>query len=410
MTGPNSPRTPLHAQIHAYLLELLQSREWPAYEPLPTESELAAQFHVSRFTAKKALNDLVDKGLIYRVQGKGSFIARAAPDPDEADRQPVSKPEGIDRKKIAAVIMPCLQDGLSANLLAGAERHLSANGYHAVFRSSGNQQRLEKQILRECAESGIGGIIIFPVDGENYNEEILRLTLNHYPVVVVDRYLRGVDTHCVSSDNEGGAYDATSHLIGLGHRRIVYFGVDSLIATSLADRLTGYEKAMAEHRIPLDYHRSVCEVKEEHLKEDLDHGDPSAAYRRVIRSFLENNPDTTAIFAANAYLGVAVMEVAREMGIQVPKQLSVIFFDDYAHSALSAVPPSCIVQPELQIGVESARMLLSIIGNPRQDRRKLTLPTQLIARNSTAPVRQAAALFPLSPKEDAARDGSESAE
>jgi len=391
MAGPHSSRTPLHAQIHAYLLELLQAREWPAYEPLPTESELAAQFHVSRFTAKKALNDLADKGLIYRVQGKGSFIARAESDPA---KHPARKPEGIGTSKIVALIMPRLQEGLSANLLAGAEQHLSANGYHTLFRSSCNRQWLEQQILRDCAEAGVRGIIIFPVDGESYNEEILRLTLNRYPIVVVDRYLKGVDTHCVSSDNEGGAYEATSHLLGLGHRRIVYFGVDSVIATSLADRLAGYEKALAERQIPLDYHRCVCEVKAEHLNAGRDHDHHSAAFRSVFRGFLENNPDTTAVFAANAYLGMAVMEVALELDIRVPEQLSVIFFDDYMNSSLSAIPPSCIVQPELQIGAEAARMLLSIIENPGQERRKRTLPTRLVVRSSTAVVRQAISQSP----------------
>ncbi len=395
MAGPHSSRTPLHAQIHAHLIELLQSCDWPPHKPLPTESELAAQFHVSRFTAKKALNDLVAKGLIYRVQGKGSFIVRGVSDPDEP---PARKPARIETSKIAALIMPRLQDGLSANLLAGVEQHLSANGYQVIFRSSRNQQQLEQQILRECVESGVRGIIIFPVDGESYNEEILRLTLNQYPVVVVDRYLRGVDTHCVCSDNVGGAYDATSYLIGLGHRRIVYFGVDSLIATSLADRLIGYENALAERQNPLEYRRRVCEIKKEHLNEALGQDDNSAAFRRVFRSFLENNPDTTAVFAANAYLGMAVMEVARELDIRVPEQLSVIFFDDYENAALSAIPPSCIVQPVLQIGVESARMLLSIIENPRQERRKRTLPTRLVVRTSTAAVRQAIAELSLSRK------------
>lgn len=111
----------------------------------------------------------------------------------------------------------------------------------------------ELAMLKEAVQSGAKGIILFPVHGETYNEEVLRLTMEQYPVVVLDRYLRGVETNCVCSDNENGAYQAVSYLISKGHRRIGCISSPVLGTTSLEDRLHGYEQALADNLIPVDH-------------------------------------------------------------------------------------------------------------------------------------------------------------
>lgn len=95
----------------------------------------------------------------------------------------------------------------------------------------------------------------------------------------------------------------------------------------------------------------------------------------------------TAVFAATNSSGIAVLEAAEELGIRVPEQLSVIFFDDYEHSTLSRIPPSCVIQQDKEIGAAAAQLLMSVIENPLLERKQLTLPTQLVLRNSTAGVR-----------------------
>jgi GntR family transcriptional regulator of arabinose operon len=380
-------RTPLFLKVRNYVLEHIQRHKWQANDRLPTEAELAKQFDVSRFTVKKALDELVEEGLVYRIQGKGSFVS------------PISVPTSVDGNsytgqvsipaafKPIALLMPSIQGSLAANLLAGVEEHLTAEGYHVFFRATNNEQEQERLRLRECIQLGVKGVIIFPVDGESYNEEILRLTLNKFPVVVIDRYLRGLDTNCVCSDNVGGAYDATSHLIELGHTRIAYFGLRTRMTTSVEDRLLGYEKALIEHQMPIDYHLCLSEWPEE--QDGLPKGptDYLSSIQRTFRTFFEQNPDVTAVFAATSEIGIAAIEVATELGIRVPEQLSVIFFDDYLNASFSRIPPSCVVQPEKQVGVEAAKLLVSIMDNPLQERRKITLQTELVLRESTVRVR-----------------------
>ncbi|GAA3407026.1 GntR family transcriptional regulator [Paenibacillus hodogayensis] len=370
-------RIPLYSQIRSYILEQIQRDQWRANDQLPTEAVLADQFEVSRFTIKKALSELVEEGLVYRVQGKGTFIAPAVT--EQRDVPGEEEQPGAPLLKLVMFIAPSVSGSLTARIMAGAEEQLSERGYQIVYRSSLNNRERERGILQECVRMGIKGILIFPVDGESYSEELLRLSLNKFPVVVIDRYLRGVETNCVCSDHAGGAYEAVTYLIEQGHSEIAYVSVHGKTTTSLEDRLNGYERALMKHQIPIDYQRCLYELM---AGREQDGATPET--KTVVRSFLERNRSVTAVFAATVASGLAVLGAAEELGIRVPEQLSVIIFDDYEFSAFSRVPPTCVVQQEHEIGTEAAKLLLSVMSNPLQERKKVLLPTRLVLRQSTA--------------------------
>jgi GntR family transcriptional regulator of arabinose operon len=373
----DTKRIPLYSRIRDYILEQIRRDKWRANDQLPTEAVLAGQFGVSRFTIKKALAELVEEGLVYRVQGKGTFIATTIagqsgiPDAEEHGEESSLRP--------VVFIAPSIQSSLSSRIMFGAEEQLTERGYQIMYRSSLNDRERERRILRESVQMGVKGILIFPVDGESYSEELLRLSLNQFPVVVIDRYLRGVETNCVCSDHAGGASDAVSYLIEQGHTKIAYVAVHGRTTTSLEDRLSGYERALASHHIPIDHQRCLFELLADR---QLDGAVPET--KALVRAFLERNPETTAVFAATVASGLAVLGAAEEMGIRVPEQLSVLFFDDYEYSSFSRIPPSCVVQQEQEIGAEAARLLLSVMDDPSQERKKVLLPTRLVLRKSTA--------------------------
>jgi len=382
MSG-NEKRTPMYSQIRNYVLANIQQQRWRSNDQLPTESELAGKFGVSKFTVKKALVELVEEGLIYRIQGKGSFVsasvngqlARSEHAPAAMTAHTAIVP-GPDASKQIVYLSPFIHSRLSGRVLSGVERCLSERGYQLVVRSTNNKQETERRLLWDSVQSGARGVLVFPVDGESYNEELLRLTLNKFPVVVIDRYLRGIETNCVCSDHEGGAYEATKHLIGLGHARIAYVAVHDKPTTSLDERLDGFEKAMAEHGLASD-------LKLVHY--DSEHSDSFERLTSILLEFLERHPEVTAVFAAGTSSGLAVMKAAEQLGRQVPEQLSVLFFDDFEYAAFSRIPPTCVAQQEERLGEEAAKLLLSVIDNPLQERRKILLSTQLIVRSSTMP-------------------------
>jgi DNA-binding LacI/PurR family transcriptional regulator len=357
---------PLYEQIKSHLVSEMNSQRLQPHDKLPSENELSRQFSVSRITVKKALADLVKAGRIYRIQGKGTFVADFPPKTFQTEPK---------RKPAVAVLLPYMNNQHTALLLNGVERVLSEAGYSLLFANTENDQTKEEQKIRDMVEQGVCGLIVYPVDGESYNREILQLTLDSFPLVVMDRYLRGIDTNFVCTDNFKGAREGTAYLISLGHRHIGFISTRVDNTSSVEDRLAGYERALADHQIPIDHRYRIVDFEHEGSKEER------------IKSFLLNNPEMTAIFAVNAGLGLQVMKYAAELGIRVPEELSLIFFDDFELSEFYSVRPTYISQDEKSLGMEAARLLISMMEQPAKRKNKLFLPPKLIVRESTAPAK-----------------------
>jgi len=328
---------------------------------LPSENKLASQFDVSRITVKNALDSLVKDGVIYRVQGKGTFVSTEIGEPT------LYKKDTTSTLPLISYITPCIDNSFTARLLQGVEKELSEAGYKLIFSISNGSQEKEKQLIKEALSLGVKGILVFPVDGEMYNEEIVQLTMSDFPIVLIDREFSGLSTHCVRSDHAGGAYMATEHLIEQGHTSIAYLFFSPPFTASTESRLAGYEKAMANSELPiLHHHRQQVSSSED------------------IIDFLYKHTEITAIFAENAGVGQAVFEAARLMGLSIPEQLSIVFFDDFDFPNLTTPPPTIVQQQEIGIGTESAKLLVSLINNPVKSKQNIMLPTSLIIRKSTS--------------------------
>ncbi|TMV52318.1 GntR family transcriptional regulator [Paenibacillus mesophilus] len=382
-------RTPLYKQIMEYVRDNIRQSVWQSDDKIPSENELAGKFKVSRITIKNALQELIEEGLIYRIQGKGTFVSA-----NKLGEPPVYRSAQQDSDHTIAYLMPRLDNRFTANLLHGIENQLAEEGFHLLFRTTGDSQENERQILHKLVQSGVKGIIIYPAQGQSYNEDILKLTLNEFPVVVVDRYLRGVETNYVCSDNVTGAFDAVSHCIRQGHRSIGFISTHAEGTSSIEDRLTGYEKALSEHGILIDRHLRLTGLDSRQVNEILREGASHAASKEQIKHYLSRNPGLTAVIAVNSAVGLTLLEAAKELSIQVPEQLSVVFLDDFELSAFSAIPPTYVNQEEYTVGREAAKLLVSVMENPRQKRRKIVVPTRLIVRESTAPLIQSESLLP----------------
>ncbi|MEK8127664.1 GntR family transcriptional regulator [Paenibacillus filicis] len=348
-------------QIRAYVMDLIQHKHLKADDRLPSENELATQFGVSRITVKHALDSLVEDGTIYRIQGRGSFVAETGGEPLLYTKQSAAP------GSLIAYIAPYLDNSFTARLLNGIEDELGKSGYKVIFSNSRGSQEKEKQLIREALALGVAGMLVFPVDGEKYNEEIVQLTMSGFPIVLIDRDLPGLSTHCVCSDHAGGAYMATQHLLSLGHQAVAFVSASTPSTASTEERLAGYEKALADEGIPI-LHRHRLQVSR------IDD----------IIALLNDNPELTAVFAENSGVGQSVFEAAAKMGRSIPGELSVTFFDDFEFSNLSKTPPTVIVQEEQAIGMESAKLLISVISSKNPEKQKILLPTRLLQRQSTA--------------------------
>jgi|HigsolmetaGSP12D_1036236.scaffolds.fasta_scaffold03142_2 DNA-binding LacI/PurR family transcriptional regulator len=363
----------LYKEIEQYMIEQIRSGAWAPFSRIPSENELSERFQVSRITVKNALSRLVEKGVVYRQQGKGTFVAAS-------DRASLSQLVSDDRsgapQRLVGFLMPRLDNRFTANILSGIEDGLSEKGYRLVFAKTNDSQQEEIRKIHEMKRAGVQGLIIYPVEGENYNNEILSLALSRFPLVFVDRYLRGIEANSVSSDNYAAGMEAVAHLCELGHKSIGFISTKPEGTSSIEERIAGYERALEDRGILID--RSI-------RLNSLSIGYSDEQVIAMIRQFLVANPHMTAVLTAN--FAPHVILAAREAGIAVPEDLSVVFFDDVDHPEFSAVPPTVLAQQELEIGREAARLVVAQIENETAEYKQIRLPSRLIVRKSTAPAK-----------------------
>lgn len=191
------------------------------------------------------------------------------------------------------------------------------------------------------------------------------------PVVAIDPHTGRADLPTVESDSFGGALTATRHLIGLGHRRIGFLaGRPDLRSAGLRD--AGYRRALADAGILLD--PSLIGIG----RYELD------ATRESARVMLSAPNRPTAIFAANDLSAIAVIDVAHELGLRVPADLSVIGFDDVPEATRRALPLTTIQQPMRRLGAVAAEMVFTLLSGQTIDEMNVILPTRLVVRATTA--------------------------
>lgn len=362
-------RVPLYKQIQQFFLDNIQQGNWKPEEKIPSENELSKQFNVSRITIKKALDELVESGLVYRIQGKGTFLASDyGSEPVIYEHKSVSAEQ---KNKLIAVMMPRVNTLFNAAILNQIEQTLASDGYRMIVCQTKDSQHVEEQSIKAVLEIGVQGIIIYPAEGETYNEEVLRLTLEGFPIVLIDRYFRGIDANSVCSDNIDGAYQATKYLLGLGHSRIGIISSKHQGTTSIEDRIAGHEKALADFDIPIDHRLYNLNLEIMNRAENV----------AKIQEFLKANHDLTAIFAISN--GLDVLKAAKISEIDIPNDLSVIMFDDHDYAQFFNQAPTCIKQDERAIGESAANLVISSIKNPTIKRQKILIPTKLIVRETT---------------------------
>jgi LacI family transcriptional regulator len=253
--------------------------------------------------------------------------------------------------------------------IAGAiEDGLRGTGYYPVF-ASGRAELQATQALQLLSDSRIGALIV--VGGRMLDNHLLRMHTQHrVPVIVIGRSIMGMEEHCVHVENLEGAASATRHLIELGHRRIAHVaGVAGHRHT--LDRVEGYRKALAQAGIEYD----PALVVSGDFDEDSGY--------RAVRGLLDRGVAFTAVFAASDQMAYGAALTLYEHDLCVPKDVSLVGFDDQLHAMYCVPPLTTVRQPSVEMGQAAVAALLDLLlGRPFE---LPTFRTELIVRRSTAP-------------------------
>jgi len=253
-----------------------------------------------------------------------------------------------------------------SRLLKGVEQGLRGSAYYPLF-ASGEQPAEQASALDLLLTHRVEALIL--MGGHIPDEEVLAVA-KRLPIVTIGRTIRGLERRCVRVENNEGAYRATRHLRDLGHTRIAHITGLPWHGDAIA-RLEGYERALRDTGIEVDPSLIV--------EGDFEEQSGLAGTEKLIRSGVP----FTAIFAGNDQMAYGAGLALFRRDLRVPRDVSIVGFDDQPSAAYMWPPLTTIRQPAVEMGIATARALLDELRG--RGFVQPTFHTDLVLRASTAP-------------------------
>ena len=279
----------------------------------------------------------------------------------------------IRRTQTIGVLIPDVTNPFFTGVLRGIQSEARIHGYSVISCDCNEDPALERTNLDTLFARRVDGVLVIPTHAHTAQEYLVR---RRFPLVFIDRIPPSFAGSAVVANNEGAAYEATRHLIALGHERIaVITGMLSL--SNGLDRLEGFRKALQQAGLLLhdDY---------------LQRGDfrLESGYR-CGQKLLQLPVPPTAILCCSNQMTLGLLRAMRELRIPCPARVSIVSFDDFDWSEDTQPRLTTIAQPTFEMGKQAMQMLLRQMSCFREgawsEEEKVILETELRLRDSTAP-------------------------
>ena len=255
-----------------------------------------------------------------------------------------------------------MSDPFQGSFVEGIEFRTREEGYFLMIRSVEDAQALES--LRRSWK--LSGVILTGVFADDFFEGVKNLGI---PFVLIDSYLDDKDVFNIGLEDEKGGYIATRHLLENGHKVIAFASPTIREGGVVEKRLNGYKRALAEYSIPFD--ASLVFTQEIFIPEG-----------KKLGHYLASKPEITGVFASADILAAGIMTGLREKGVLVPRDKSIIGFDDNYLCQLTNPGLTTIHQDAEQKGYLAVDMLLSQFRHETVEQKSIILPVSLVERES----------------------------
>ncbi len=350
----NSP-IPQYFQLQTWLREEIEQGRFKPGDKIPTERELGEMTGLARATIRQAIGNLVNVGYLDRKRRLGTYVQ---------DRDTDS-----GKCTIIGILIPDIRKGYAPELARGAEDEAAKHRHSLILCNTDDSYVKADRQADRLIDAAVSGIVFVPTATSNKKNRLIieKFTRENIPVVLADRTIAGLEVDHVTTDNYQGAYNLTKFLIGKGHRKIAVL-LGDLFSTE-RERLDGYKAALIEHGIALD---------PDIIKSD---GGPfiKDRYRDMVLSLLKKQDRFSAVFAGHDRIALLFYSVAKEMGISIPGDISLVGYDDLSFTTISL---TTVHQPIYEMGQESLKMILSRIGGYKGKPQKIVLKSYLVERSS----------------------------
>ncbi len=333
-----------HEQIRDLIREMIIGGELAPGSRVPSQNQMKRQFGVSHNTVREAIGSLVHEGLLYRIQGKGTYVA-------ERRKRTVI---GVAVPHLFSQTDPrnTLGYEVIAPLVTSIEDEARKHDATIMLRLCQNNPALESQNLLGLLEHNISGVIAFIIGGKETTDSLEKLTAKGIPVVLIDRYIEGLDLDYVVTNNYIGARKAVETIQEAGFDNILYVTLKP-DNTTLRDRLAGVESAISKGTKIQKIIVEMEPLRPMNIARLL-----TLAYSKV-KEAISSAKSPFAIFSANSDLLTASWCAVRELGFN-EKDLLLGCFDDIPREVFNDTSAKLlrVIQPLDEIGRTGVQILM----------------------------------------------------
>ena len=328
--------------------------------------DVASALGVSTSTVSRAMRDhhTIGKATIRKVKKKAL----------EMGYEPNAVASNLRKKrtKTIGVIVSYINRPFISSLIRGIEEVASKNKYNGIITQSLDSYQKEVEDVKTMYNSRVDGLIVsLAMETTKYKHFDPYLNMN-YPLVLADRIANDMDTDKVLIDNFAAAYEATSHLIQQGYKRIGHMA-GAQQQHVYKKRLEGYLASLKDHGFEQD-DRLIYYSR-------LNHEDGRDGAMSLLK--LDKKPD--AVFAANDTSAVGFMQYVEEAGLSIPDDIGIVGFNNDLVSSIVKPRLTTVDHPGIEIGRKAAELIIDKLYEKSLNTipQTVTFRTQLIVRESS---------------------------
>lgn len=304
----------LYAKVYNDIISKIKSGELKVGEKLPKEIELTKIYGVSRITVARALKDLAESNLIYRVKKSGTFVNGKL---------------NHSTPLIIPTILPF--EGDFNDIMTGIQNTALTYNVFTPFYNTRNNAERERSFLKELLSSSLDGLIVYPCMSFHNLDLYAAILTKKIPIVCIDRPIEGVETPLVTSTNADSMCGIVDKLAAKGHKRIGFFSISEQMAYTETERFRGFCRGLVKNGLPLrkEYLFNTYDLHKKELSST-----PSQQ-RQLFHKYVKNElsrylslrEKPTAICCMNDNTLEMIDKVAKQLGIAIPDDLMLTGFD-----------------------------------------------------------------------------------
>lgn len=334
-----------------------------------TLKQIAEILHISVTTVSKALKDYKD------VSPKTKAAVLNLAEKLNYKPNPVALNLRNRETKIIGLIVPEVVHHFFSNITHGVVEEAEKQGYLVITLISNDSYELEKQQVELLLDKRVDGILVSMAGSTINTQHIKSILKKGVPLVMFDKVSNDINCSKVIIDDVKAAFEATSHLIATGCKKIVHFkGPDGPKTSS--DRLEGYKNALEARQIK--------------FKDDWVYTSHHVTIEdgfNLMEKALKDHPNLDGVFCITDLVAAGAQQFCAQYKIPVPEQISIMGFSNWLISSLMNPSLSTVDQPGYEMGLRAAKLLIQEIDQKRKEQKvfphKIVLPTSLKIRQTT---------------------------